>query len=137
MGKAMATYSAVLGLVYLTCGLVEIMVGLGFVEVILVPADVFGGIMLVIIAAVFFAGISEQWKGNHEELSFFVVGVLLAAIFFGLYVLIMVANGLGHLLQFEDWLEWSWLDDLRPGIWLFLLAVPGAYLILSKKEWRE
>jgi len=136
-GKVIATYSAVLGLIYLTFGLVEILAGLGFVEVPLVPADVFGGIMLVIIAAVFLAGISEQWKGNREGLSFFVVGILLAAIFFGLYVLIMVANGLGYLLQFEDWLEWTWLDDLRPGIWLFSLVLPGAYITLKRKEWRR
>jgi len=125
----------VLDLLYLTFGLVEILVGLGLVKVMLIPPDVFGGIMLLIIAAVFFAGIDEQWKGKREGVSFFVVGILLASIFFGLYILIMAANGLGHLLRFEDWLEWTWLDDLRPGIWLFPLALPGAYWIFKEKLW--
>jgi hypothetical protein len=133
-GRTIAVYSTVLGLFYFAFGIVEIMVGLGFIKVLFVPQDIFGGIMLLIVASVFLTGIKEQWKGNREGVSYFSVGILLATVFFGLYLLIMVSNGLGHLLQFEDWVEWRWLDDLRPGIWLFPSALPGAYLTRRKKE---
>jgi hypothetical protein len=49
----------------------------------------------------------------------------------------MLANGVGFVFQFEDWVEWIWLDDFRPEIWLFILALPGAFLAYTKKKWRE
>ncbi|HDQ06438.1 MAG TPA: hypothetical protein ENN36_06940 [Candidatus Bathyarchaeota archaeon] len=151
VGTTIAVYSSVIGMLYAIFGILEILVGWGeFVGtgvsiipplevagVNVVPPDVFGGIMLIIIGAVYLTGVKQQAKGEREGLSFLLVGSLLAAIFFGVYVVIMLANGVGYIFQFEDWLEWIWLDDLRPGIWLFLLALPGAYLALTKKEWRE
>jgi hypothetical protein len=151
VGKPIAVYSSVIGILYAIFGVLEILVGWGdFVGaeasiisplevagVNVVPPDVFGGIMLIIIGAVYLTGVKQQAKGEREGLSFLLVGSLLAAIFFGVYVVIMLANGVGYLFQFEDWLEWIWLDDLRPAIWLFLLALPGAYLAFTKKKWRE
>jgi hypothetical protein len=151
VGMAIAVYSAIIGILYAIFGVLEILVGWGdFVGaeasiisplevagVNVVPFDVFGGIMLIIIGAVYLIGVKQQAKGEREGLSFLLVGSLLAAIFFGVYLVIMLANGVGYLFQFEDWLEWIWLDDLRPGIWLFLLALPGTYLAFTKKKWRE
>jgi len=151
VGATIAVYSFFIGILYAIFGILEILIGWGefvgtgvyliqpieLAGVNLVPPDVFGGIMLIIIGAVYLTGVGQQARGEREGLSFLLVGNLLAAIFFGVYMVIMLANGLGYVFQFEDWLEWIWLDDFRPGIWLFLLALPGAYLILSKKEWRE
>lgn len=133
-GKAIAVYSVVLALSYLACGLLEVLAGFGLVEMMLIPPDVFGGVMLVIIATVFLSGIRGQWEEKKEGFSFLAVGILLATVFFGVYLLIIAANCLGHLLQFEDWLQWSWMNNLRPCIWLFPLALPGAYLIFEKKQ---
>lgn len=149
IGTALAVYSFVIGTLYTIFGILEILIGWGefvgtgvpliqpieLAGVNLVPPDVFGGIMLIIIGAVYLTGVGQQGRGEREGLSFLLVGSLLAAVFFVVYVVIMLANGVGYAFQFEDWLEWVWLDDLRPGIWLFLLALPGAYLVLSKKEW--
>jgi hypothetical protein len=151
VGTQIAVYSFVIGILYAIFGILEILVGWGdligtgdplitpleLAEVNVVPPDVFGGIMLIIIGAIYLTGVTQQAKGEREGLSFLLVGSLLAAIFFGVYVVIMLANGVGYLFQFEDWLEWIWLDDLRPGIWLFLLALPGTYLAFTKKKWRE
>jgi hypothetical protein len=151
VGTALAVYSFVIGTLYAIFGLLEILVGWGefvgtgvpliqpieLAGVNVVPPDVFGGIMLIIIGAVYLTGVGQQVQGEREGLSFLLVGSLLAAVFFVVYVVIMLANGVGYAFQFEDWLEWIWLDDLRPGIWLFLLALPGAYLVFTKKEWRE
>jgi len=151
VGTTIAVYSFVIGILYAIFGILEILVGWGdfvgtgvpiiqpieLAGVNVVPPDVFGGIMLIIIGAVYLTGVRQQAKAEREALSFLLVGSLLAAVFFVVYVVIMLANGVGYVFQFEDWLEWIWLDDLRPGIWLFLLALPGAYLALTKKEWRE
>jgi hypothetical protein len=151
IGTGIAGYSFVIGILYAVFGFLEILVGWGdligtgvslippleLAGVNVVPPDVFGGIMLIIIGAVYLTGVKQQAKGNREGLSFLFVGSLIAAIFFSVYLVIMLANGVGYVFQFEDWLEWTWLDDLRPGIWLFLLALPGAYLAFTKKKWRE
>ena len=151
VGTKIAAYSAVIGMLYAIFGILEILVGWGdligteaslippleIAGVTVVPPDVFGGVMLIIIGAVYLTGVKQQAKGEREGISFLFVGSLLATIFFGVYVVIMLANGVGYLFQFEDWLEWIWLDDLRPGIWLFLLALPGAYLSFTKKSWRD
>ena len=151
VGKALAVYSLFIGAAYAIFGIVEILIGWGgfvgtgvpliprieLAGVDLIPRDVFGGIMLIIIGAVYLTGVRQQARGEREGLAFLLVGSLLAAIFFGVYMVIMLANSVGYVFQFEDWLDWIWLNDLRPGIWLFLLALPGAYLVLSKKEWRE
>jgi len=150
VGMTLAAYSLFIGTTYAIFGILEILIGWGefigtgvpliqsieLAGVTLVPLDVFGGIMLIIIGAVYLTGVRQQARGKREGLAFLLVGSLLAAIFFCVYMAIMLANGVGYMFQFEDWLEWIWLDDLRPGIWLFLLALPGAYLVLSKKEWR-
>ncbi|MCP8305073.1 MAG: hypothetical protein H3Z50_06390 [archaeon] len=151
VGTAIGAYSFFIGTTYTVFGLLEILIGWGdfvgigaslippieLAGINLVPPDVFGGIMLIIIGAVYLIGVRQQARGDREGLSFLLVGSLLAAVFFGVFTAIMLANGLGYMFQFEDWLDWTWLDDLRPGIWLFPLALPGAYLALTKKEWRE
>lgn len=151
VGTTLAVYSFFMGIIYAILGILEILIGWGefvgtgvpiiqpieLAGVQLVPLDVFGGIMLIIIGAVYLTGVRQQARGEREGLAFLLVGSLLATIFFVVYMVIMLANGVGYVFQFEDWLDWIWLADLRPGIWLFLLALPGAYLVLSKKEWRE
>ncbi|WNZ28334.1 MAG: hypothetical protein IAX21_06570 [Candidatus Bathyarchaeota archaeon] len=151
IGTKLAIYSVIIGILYAVFGVLEILIGWGdltgtgislipsleLAGVTVVPPDVFGGVMLIIIAIVYLTGVKQQAKGNREGLSFLLVGSLLATVFFGVYLAIMLSNGVGYLFQFEDWLEWIWLDDLRPGIWLFLLALPGTYLSFTKKKWRE
>jgi hypothetical protein len=150
VGKTLAVYSFFTGILYASFGILEVLVGWGellgtgapliqpieLAGVNLVPPDVFGGFMLIIIGAVYITGVRQQSRGEREGLSFLLVGSLLATVFFAVYIAIMLANGVGYAFQFEDWVEWIWLDDLRPGIWLFMLALPGAYLVLSRKEWR-
>ena len=150
IGKIIATYSLIIGLAYAISGILEILIGWGdfigtrvplippieLAGINLVLPDVFGGVMLIIIGIVYLTGVKKQAQGDREGLPFLLVGSLLAAVFFAMYMAIMLANGVGYAFQFEDWIEWRWLDDLRPGIWLFMLALPGAYHVVTKKEWR-
>lgn len=141
VGGSVAVYSAIVGIAYAAIGLIEILGELGlkasFMETLLIPSSIFGGFMLSVIGIVYLSGISLQGQGNREGLSYLAVGSLLSAVYFGVYICIMGANAFGYLLQFEDWMGWTWLDDMRPGIWLFPLALPAIYMVLGKKEWRE
>lgn len=144
LGQAVAVYSALIGLLYASFGFIEMLEGLGLTggllsrisELALVQGDIFAGAMLIITGIVHLAGISLVSRGDREGLSFITVGILLSTILFGLYVAIMGANGLGHVLGFEDWAEWAWIDDVSPGLWLWFPSIPGV-LISLKKEWRE
>lgn len=140
VGSSVAIYSTIIGLVYAIIGLLEILGELGlktpFMERLFIPPSIFGGFMLLIIGIVYLSGINLQSQGNREGLSYLAVGALLSAVFFGVYICIMGANAFGYAMRFEDWAEWTWLDDMMPGIWLFPLALPAVYMVLRKKEWR-
>jgi len=129
-----AIYSLLVGGVYMLAGLTEVLNGVGFLDVKVFPADIAEGVVLLVIAVLYMVGLIKLPQGEQESLPYTIVGSLLAATLFVLYLSIMGANGLGYLFQFEDWLDWRWLDDLRPGIWLFPLAVPGILAIRRKRE---
>jgi hypothetical protein len=157
IGKKWALYSLAIGLVLLSFGLLELASGfssafgyewseeLGINTALIYP-DIFSGLMLIIIGIIFLFGVKQQWRGNQEAAAFLVVGVLLATVFFGVYLAIMgahaVGNGVYHAFpegseyaEIEaDYAEWTWMDDMRPGIWLFAFVLPGLYLTL--KLWR-
>ena len=142
--QIVAIYSAIIGLLYMATGLLEIFGGFG-VEVSLlagvanalyVVGDIFAGFVLVVIGAVYLRGLIALSKGEREGLSYVTVGALLSASLLGLYLFTIFSNGLGLALSFEDWLEWTWLEDLRPGLLLGVLAIPAMFIAL-KKSWRE
>ncbi len=151
--KRWAIYSLGLGAAYAVFGVLGALIGLGQtygfnlvqpeISTVIYP-DIFGGIMLIIIGIIFLFGIRPQWKGNGEGTSLLVVGVFLSAVFFAVYMAIMLSHALGyaafHIAPepyaeiMVDWAEWTWMDDLRPGIWLFAFTIPGLYLII--KLWK-
>jgi hypothetical protein len=153
--KKLAIYSLGIGAIYLIFGLLELARGLSEtfgvtweISTMLVYPDMFSGVALTIIGLIFLFGIRAQWKGGKAAASYLAVGTLLAAVFFAVYLAIMGAHALGsgvyHILPeayadiFADWAEWTWIDDMRPGIWLFAFAIPGAYytmkMWLSRKK---
>lgn len=118
-GKTLAVYGVILGILYLIIGLVE------------VPGDVFGGLALVVISAVYLYGIRGLWSAEYGGLSFIIVGLMLSAIYGILYLLLMGADYLMYTLGKE---EFSAIASFRPEIWLFLISLPAAYFIWSKRE---
>jgi len=121
-GKTIGLYAAVLGVLYLAIGVIEVFGGAGDA----IPGDLFGGLALVVIAATFLNGVKRSFDGEHIGLSFIIGGLFLAAVFGILYLLLMGADGLMFLLGEAE--EFSVLADFRPAIWLFILALPLAYL---------
>ncbi len=157
IGKKWAIYSLAIGLVLLSFGILELASGFssafGYewteelgISTALVHPDIFSGAMLMIIGTIFLFGVKQQWRGNQEAAAFLVVGTLLATVFFGVYLAMMgshaIGNGLYNAFPADspyaeaeaDWAEWTWMDDMRPGIWLFAFVLPGLYLTL--KLWR-
>lgn len=142
-GQMVAIYSAIVGLAYVLMGLLEITRGLGvelsmltgLAEAFYVVGDAFAGFVLVVIGAVYLGGLVVS-RGDREGLSYVSVGALMSTVLLALYVANIVSNGLGLVLGFEDWLGWTVLDDFRPGLILWVLAIP-AVLVALRKEWRE
>ncbi|MCW4010744.1 MAG: hypothetical protein NWF05_09015 [Candidatus Bathyarchaeota archaeon] len=151
IGRSIAAYSLIVGLFYLVFGLLELVNGLSqtfglkwaitAVNPAIVSPDIFSGVTLAIIGLIFLFGVRPQWMANKDAASYLAVGTLLATVFFAVYLAIMGSHAVGwgvyHIAPepyadiFADWAEWIWLDDLRPGIWLFALAVPGLYYTLK------
>ncbi len=102
--------------------------------------DIFGGAMLMVIGVIFLFGVRPQWRGAGEGASFLVVGTFLSAVFFAVYIAIMLSHAIGfaafniapepYAEIMADWAEWTCMNDLQPGIWLFAFVIPGLQLAL-------
>ena len=141
-GQIVGIYMALIGVLYASLGVVEILGGLG-VEILpqlaglfFVANDAFNGFVLLVIGLVYLKGVDSAMSGEHEGLSYVSVGALMSTVLLALYAANIVSNGLGLLLGFEDWLGWTVWGDFRPGLILWVLAIP-AVLVALKKEWRE
>jgi hypothetical protein len=128
--RSIAAYSLVIGVLYLIFGVLEIVSGLGsghipFIgDFVLVPRDTFGGLMLILISIVFFRGIPGLWHEEPSSLSFVMVGTVIGLIYGVVYLIVLLSNGLGFLLGFEEWIGWIWMEDVRPEIWLGIPVAP-------------
>jgi hypothetical protein len=121
-------YTLLIGVAYCIMGLALFTnTFIGF-ESIFIPADMFQGAMLAIVGAVFVKGFVDKGRGDVEWKAYLSVGSLLAGILFALYLFMMLSNGLGLVLGFEDWLEWTPIEQFQPGLWLFIIVLPGAYM---------
>jgi len=119
-GKRLAIYASGLGVISLAIGLVEILGGLGES----IPGDLFGGFVLVVMAATYLNGVKGVIHGRHEGLSFLIGGLFLTVVFGVLYLLMMGADGLMYLLGEAEALPK--LSEARPEIWIFILSLPLA-----------
>lgn len=124
-GKMLAIYASALGVISLAVGLVEILGGSGE----MIPGDLFGGFVLVVMAATYLGGVKGVSHGKHEGLSFLIGGLFLTMVFGVLYLLMMGADGLMYLLGEAEALPA--LTDARPAIWIFILSLPLAYRVRS------
>jgi hypothetical protein len=150
-GKQLSIYSLGIGALYLIFGLLEFLRGLSETfgiqstlsetSTTLIYPDMFSGVTLTIIGLIFLFGVRSQWKDSKDFAPYLVVGVLLSAVFFAVYLVILGAHAVGSAVfqfapeayadLFADWADWSWLNDMRPGIWLFAFALPGVFYTLK------
>ncbi len=126
-------YAFIVGGLYVLAGLLEIVTGLGIgagplaglAGIFHVGGDVFNGFVLLVIGFVFLCGVQPYLDGDREAVSYTTVGALMASTLFLFYFLNALSNGLGFMLGFEDWLEWTILDDIKPGVLLWVAAIPA------------
>ncbi|MFP3952286.1 MAG: hypothetical protein ACLFVP_09140 [Candidatus Bathyarchaeia archaeon] len=145
IGKSMAAYSAVIGVLYMLAGLLEISIWTGLnppiireISILLnVAGDVFAGFVLIVIGLVYIWGIGELLEGDQEGVSYLAVGSLLSTTLFLLCIAYILSNGLGSLLGFEGWLGWRLLDEVSPGMIIWFLAAPLLYLVWLRGRGNE
>ncbi len=133
--KIWGIYALVFGALCLVFGSIEIVsVPLGIDSVI--PADLFGGFVMLVTGAVYLTGLNDLFAEKKEGLSFAIVGTLLLAIFGILYTLMIGADGLMYLIGETE--EFSFASGLRPEIWLFVASLPAALYLVREGEklWR-
>lgn len=142
--KLTGVYVGLVGFLYALVGVLEITTGFGlgagFLEpvtnIFCVVGDPFNGFILMVIGVVFLKGASSVSRGDRAGTSFVAGGTLMASVLLGFYILNMFSNGLGFALGFEDWLEWTILDDIKPGVVLWLAVIPSIFLARAPK-WRN
>jgi len=123
----------VVGLAYASVGTIQVFIALGFIAPIIGFTDLVGGLLLIIIAAVFLTGVKPLSRNEQEGYAFIAVGYILAAILFALQVLVIITNALGWFLRFNNWLQWNVLNDITPSLWLFviLMTATGSLWVLG------
>ncbi len=97
-----------------------------------IPADLFGGLALLVIAAVYLSGIGELLSKREEGLSFALTGTILTMVFGSLYTLIMGTDYLMYLLGEAD--EFLIISELRPEILLLVATLPLARYLIKREE---
>ncbi len=116
-------FPLILGMVYLTGGLLWFISSIGISFPFPSSSDPISSLMLMIVSMVFLAGVGPLRRGDREGFAYIAVGIFLAGILFVLQLFILATNSLGWILGFEDWLSWTPLSDITPTVWLFLLIV--------------
>lgn len=131
-GREKVTFALVTGIMYVLFGVLQTVAATGFIDIPLVPGNIMGALVLVVIGSVFLFGYKELKEGIAGGVAFIVVGIMLSVIFGVLYLLVMGADTISaYVLSSEDFQNWSPLDDLRPELYLSLLSVYGYFM------WRD
>jgi len=128
--KNKMVFALAVGIIYILFGIIQIIVGLGLVSditsALFIPADIFGGFVLLVIGAVFLYGYKEMKAGIHEGVAFVYFGIFLSLVFVIIYLLIMGADALSaYGMGMEDFEGWTPLDDVKPGLYLGILPLIG------------
>ena len=131
-GREKVMFALVTGILYILFGVLQTVAATGFIGIPLVPGNIMGAFVLVVIGLVFLFGYKELKDGIAGGVAFIVVGIMLSVIFGVLYLLVMGADTISaYVLSSEDFQDWTPLDDLRPELYLSLLSVYGYF------KWRE
>jgi hypothetical protein len=120
-----AILTLLIGLAYFIVGIFEILSSLHLIPPIVGFTDLLGGVLLIIISSVFLTGVKPLLANDSEGYAFVAVGYILAALLFGLQILVILTNALGWFLRFQDWLSWNIWTDFTPSLWMFIILMTG------------
>ena len=122
-GKWPSVLTFVIGIAYLFVGVLQILSSFLLIIPLVGFSDLIGGFLLIIVSSVFLTGVKPLSENNQEGYAFIAVGYILAALLFGLQILVILTNGLGWFLRFEDWIAWSIWNDITPSLWMFVILM--------------
>ena len=123
-----------LGTLYIGTGFIYILSGFGILPGLPASNDVIGSFMLLIVGMVYLVGIQHLQAQRREGYAFILVATTLAAVLFALHSIVLGTNALGSFLGLEDWIDWTPLESLSPGIWLFgvILVIIGGLRLTGR-----
>ncbi len=131
--KKIAMASIVLGLTYLAIGTIEIASMFTQNEIFLIPADIIGGFVSVTIGLTYLFGIRGLLRGNKQDLGFPLVASILAALYFSIYLLMLLADAAEcYILKNEEYSGWTPMHSLRIEILIGAIAIVIAVWIWRK-----
>lgn len=123
-------FGAVLGVLYVAFGLLQfVLAAFGPVEsleALLIPGDLFTGFVLLVVGAVFLAGVKKLSSGAADGMPFVYVGILLSVGFGLVELLALCALGLDAYLVGE-WADWVVTDAINPLLYLAVIGVFGFF----------
>ena len=130
-------FALLAGILYAITGLIQIVAGfgleIGLTDALFIPADIFGGFILLVIGSVFLFGVKELNEGLNEGVAYVYVGIILALVFAGIYVLVIGANALeAYVILSDDFEGWTPLDDMKPGIYIAIIPLIAYFSWKSK-----
>lgn len=160
--KIYGVYAAFVTLIFGATGLLETAAGLGLADGILnVPADIFGGLSLLVVAAVYAKGLAPLLSGKTDGYAYLFVGALLSFAISGLYWAMFSATWFGENVvsgfepaanealqeapepeetaqasgeQAEEEEAQDPPDSFRLELLYFLLVLPGYYRAKKRQE---
>ncbi|WP_440945039.1 hypothetical protein ACSAZL_12850 [Methanosarcina sp. T3] len=127
--KTLTYFTLLGGITYLVTGGLQVLKGAGFlpenfITANLLPPELAGGLVLVVIGAVYLYGTVELSKGSLEGRAYAYVGIVLSMLFGALYSLNFIADLINAWVLFaEGFEEWTPLVDLKPALYLGLISL--------------
>ncbi len=121
--------SLIWGLFYLAAGSVQLLKGIGilpepFISSSLMPPAIAGGLVMLVVAAVFLFGFLKISKDTVEGHAFAYAGILLGMVFGAVYFLDLLADMFNfYILASEDYAGWKLIDSFKPALYLGILSL--------------
>jgi len=127
----------IIGSSYGIAGILQIGVSLGLIVPIPGFNDFVGGLLLIIIAAVFLTGVRPLSQNEQEGYAFIAVGYILAGALFALQIMVIITNALGWILRYQGWLNWNIINDITPALWMFIILMTSTGILWIFGNLRE
>ncbi|MDI9394406.1 MAG: hypothetical protein QM426_02850 [Euryarchaeota archaeon] len=127
--KTLTYFTLLWGVTYLAFGSFQVLKGFGllpldFISQDLVPPEIAGGLVLVIVSAVYLYGTIEFSRASFEGKAYAYVGIVLSLLFGGLYFLTFIADLINAwVLAADGFEEWTPISGIKPALYLGLLSL--------------
>ncbi|MEO2116961.1 MAG: hypothetical protein ABGW92_00940 [Methanocaldococcus sp.] len=120
--------SLIFGFLFTISGIVEIIIGiysiLGVkIELPLFVGDIFGGLALLAIGITYFLGVKKAVNKDIKAVSYLFTASIISLGIGIIAFLILIADAIGFLLGFEDWVDWEFFNDLTIYLVLGIIAI--------------